>query len=158
MRSYLLNVPFLLVCLTTFFSVSTSSQSIDLDVNGIKITAKYKAIVRKLGRPISDRTGGSVPCGDRMRTLKYDGLTLILESGEPDSLGLYKVEVTSRKWSVAGTRIGDSKTTILNKFGRVSESVENGKRYLPYFIPDGYARYHLKRNRVSKVEWEFNFC
>jgi len=57
------------------------SQVINPRVNGLDIGAKYPAIVRKLGRPISDKRDGEVPCGGAMRTLRYNGLVLRLEIG-----------------------------------------------------------------------------
>lgn len=147
-----------LVGLFALFSGGASSQTIDLDIKGLKVTATYKAIVAKLGKPITDVKGGTVPCGDRMRTLKYPGMILRLESGGMDPLGLYKVEVTSRKWSINGVRIGDRSSKVIQRFGQTSKMLENRREYLPYFIPDGYARFYLRGNRVSKIEWEFNFC
>ncbi|MGD9562683.1 MAG: hypothetical protein AB7F88_11900 [Pyrinomonadaceae bacterium] len=82
-----------------------------------------------------------------MRTLRYKGLVLRLESGGLDPLGLYSVEVTSPKWSISGLRIGASWNQVVAKFGRG-----------PHFIIDGYAHLHFKRNRLIKMRWEFNFC
>jgi hypothetical protein len=130
------------------FTVSGSNaQVINPRINSLDIGAKYRAIVKKFGRPISDRRGGEVPCGGAMRSLRYNGLILSLEVGDANPLGLYKVEVTSPKWTVSGLRIGVSRREVISKFGRG-----------PYFIKDGYARFHYKRNKLIKMEWEFNFC
>ena len=65
-----------------FFTVGgINAQVINPRVNGLNIGAKYPAIVKKLGRSISDKCGGDAPCGETMRTLRYDGLVLRLEIG-----------------------------------------------------------------------------
>ena len=125
-----------------------NAQVINPRIKGLSIGSKYKDIVKNLGRPISDKLGGNVPCGgDTMRTLFYKGLVLRLEVGGTRPLGLYKVEVSSPKWSVSGLRIGARRIDVVKKFGPG-----------PYFISDGYARFQFKRNRLLKMEWEFNFC
>ena len=60
---------------------------------------------------------------------------------------LYKVEITSNKWSVSGLHIGARQREIVKKFGAG-----------PYFIKDGYANFQYQRGRLVKMEWEFNFC
>lgn len=153
------NILCLIFILVAAFSVSSSyAQTIDLDVNGIRIQASYDSIIKKLGKPISDKRKGEVPCGESMRTLNYDGLILMLEVGGLEPLGLYKVEVTSRRWLVSGSRIGDSKKKVIKTIGQGKELEENGDHYLSYFIEDGWARFHFDGNRLKKVAWEFNFC
>lgn len=124
-----------------------TGQIISPRINGLDMGAKYPDIVRKLGRPLSDRRGGKVPCGGAMRTLYYNGLVLRLETGGRESFGLYKVEVTSSKWAVSGIRVGASRSELVKKFGRG-----------PYFINEGFARFYFRKNRLIKMQWEFNFC
>lgn len=149
---------FLALTIFAIGSASVSAQHIDLRLNGLKIGAKYGSIVKKLGKPVSDRRWGNVPCGDDMRTLRYDGLEIRLESGGDNPLGLYRVVVTKSKWSMSGIRIGDSRTTVTRKFGTGRSMSEHGQRFLSYSIVDGYANFYFRKNRLAKVEWEFNFC
>ena len=74
-----------------------NAQNINPRIDGLGIGSEYTAIVKKLGKPHSDKRGGEVPCGDTMRTLYYRGLVLRLEVGGMSPLGLYKVEITSNK-------------------------------------------------------------
>ncbi len=82
-----------------------------------------------------------------MRTLRYDGLVLRLEEGGTKPLGLYKLEIASPNWLVSGLRVGASRSKVVSKLGRG-----------PYFIEDGFAHFYFKRNRLVKMQWEFNFC
>jgi hypothetical protein len=81
-----------------------------------------------------------------------------MEVGGSKPLGLYKAEVTSRRWRVSGVRIGDSKAKVLRRFGRVDEFKEKGKHYLRYWIKDGWSNFYFNRNRLRAVAWESNFC
>jgi hypothetical protein len=137
----------LLFGMVLFAATPLTAQVTHPQVSGLDIGAKYSDIVRKLGRPISDRQGGKVPCGGAMRTLRYNGLVLRLETGDTDPLGLYKVEVTSAKWMVSRLRIGATRREVLSKLGPG-----------PYFIDDGYLNFYYRKNKVIKIEWEFNFC
>lgn len=134
-------------------------QNIDLRVNGIGNGDKYPAIVKALGRPASSVRRGEVPCGDAMQTLRYNGLLLRLEVGGPNPFGLYKTQVTSPDWNVSSIRVGARKAEVISKFGNAEEMVEGKRRYLWYWINDGWARFYLGRgNQVTMIEWEFNFC
>jgi hypothetical protein len=137
---------------------SVNSQHVNLRLNGLDIGIKYDSIAKKLGKPISDRRLGNVPCGDAMRTLRYDGLQLNLEAGGDNPFGLYRVEVTKPRWSVSGIRIGSRRSDVVRKFGRGTAMTDDGQDYLDYDINDGFARFSFRKNRLRKVEWEFNFC
>ena len=154
--------PFQVILLSALFLslvFVAKAQTIDLRVNGIGIGDKYPAIVKALGRPASSVRRGEVPCGDAMQTLRYNGLLLRLEVGGPNPLGLYKVQITSPDWNVSGIRLGASKAEIISTFGKAEEMTEGKRRYLSYWIEDGWARIYLGRgNRVTLIEWEFNFC
>lgn len=88
-----------------------------------------------------------MPCGAAMRTLRYHGLVLRLETGGTQPLGLCKVKVTSPKWSIPGLRIGATRKQVISKFG-------SG----PYFIQDGYAKVEFRKNCLVGMQWEFNLC
>lgn len=145
-RNYVLKPAFLLGIFIAA-TIGINAQVINPRISGLRIGSNYREIVKKLGKPLSDKRRGEVPCGDAMRTLVYPGLVLRLEVGGIKPLGLYKIEVSSPKWLVSGLRIGARRSEVLKKFG--SE---------PRFIKDGYAHFHYKRNRLAKMEWEFNFC
>lgn len=138
-----------LLLLTVVLTASEVNAQVKIHprLNGLDIGAKYLTIVKRLGKPLSDIRGGEVPCGAAMRTLRYRGLVLRLETGGAQPLGLYKVEVTSAKWSISGLRIGATRKQVISKFG-------SG----PYFIQDGYAKVEFRRKRLVGMQWEFNFC
>ena len=144
-----------------FSSQSIFGQTIDLNVNGVEINNSYADVIKKLGKPAKSKKDGNVPCSDgsTRSTLHYSGLILKLESNpEVKDFGVYKVEVTSAKWSVRGVRIGDSKEAVFAKFGKGNELFEVGRPYLAYFIVDGYASFYFHDERLAKIVWEFNFC
>ncbi len=141
-----------------FTSHAAEGQTIDLSVEGLTTQASYESIVRKLGKPVSDRRTGNVPCGEAMRILRYPGLTLKLEVGSPQPFGLYRIKVTSRRWLVSDLSVGDSKATIIKRFGRGRPIRDGNSTYLGYLMKEGYASFHIRQNRVTKIEWEFNFC
>lgn len=137
------------------------AQIIKLNVNGVQITASKSEVLRRLGKPVSSRVGGIVPCSDgsTRRTIRYPGLVLRLEANaDVRDFGVYEIDVTSPKWLVSGLRIGTQKRNVIKKFGHGRVLKENGKSYLAYFIEDGYASFHFKKNRLVKLSWEFNFC
>lgn len=140
---------FLMIVTVTFglSSALTAQTVFRADVNGLGVGSGYKQIIRKLGKPNSDIRRGEVPCGNSLRTLRYNGLILYLEVGGTRPLGLYKVEATSPRWSVNDLRIGVSKQKIVDRFGKP-----------PYFIEDGYVNLSFKENKLTKIVWEFNFC
>jgi hypothetical protein len=144
-----------------YLLASASAQTISVDVNGIDIGSSRSEVQRRLGKPVSSRIGGIVPCNDGSirRTLRYPGLIMHLESSRQSrDFGVYDISVTSARWSIAGIKIGATRSAVVAKFGNGRVLRENGKPYLTYFIKDGYASFYFTNNRLTKVFWEFNFC
>ena len=151
---------FLGVFLVHFWS-PIYTQTVKLDVNGVRFTTSRAEVRKKLGRPSSDKIGGDVPCdgGAARRTIRYPGLILRLASdpGEPE-FGVYAVGVTSGRWSVSGVRIGSTKNVVLRKLGKGKALSRHEPSQLGYVLDEGYADFYFTKNRLTKVFWQFNFC
>jgi len=139
-----------------------SAQRIDLEVKGIDVGASYQTVLRQLGKPLSRKNGGIVPCSDGsiLLTLRYQGLKIELYSDdEGKSFYVFTMEVTSPKWSLSGLNIGATLKDVQAKFVQTRKPTkESGLENLSYFITDGYANFWFRNNKLVKVDWELNLC
>jgi hypothetical protein len=137
-------------------------QAIKLEVKRVDIGASHKTVIRRLGKPLSSKKGGTNPCGGTKLTLRYSGLTVTLDSVDTDGQNFIVVslEVASPKWEVAsGIRTGASLQDVRSKFGQSSElRKKKGMYYVSYFVTDGYANFYFRNKKLVKVEWDLNLC
>lgn len=91
-------------------------DEIDLRIAGIDIGSRHREVIKALGQPIKSVRGryheGS---SEHELTLKYDGLSIDLLY-VPDRV-VVAFQVTSRKWNVAGIRVGDDESVLKSRFG-----------------------------------------
>jgi hypothetical protein len=138
-----------------------AQDSISLKVKGIEIGATYPQVTRRFGKPLSSSEDGENPCGSKKLVLRYPGLVFTLD-GET-SLRYFivvAIEVTSPKYPVAPTiGVGASLAKVRSKLGRRGKlTKEAGGQKLSYFIRDGFADFHFRKNKLVKAVWEMNLC
>ncbi len=137
------------------------AETIDLKVKGVTVGASYKTVLRRLGKPLSGKKGGTNPCGNTKLTLRYSGLVIKLDDdGSGRNFTVISIESTSPKWSVAsGISIGANLKKVQTKFGKTEKPIkELGLEKLSYFIQDGYANFYFRSKKLVKVIWELNLC
>jgi hypothetical protein len=152
---------FLILFVAFVLSLPAPAQTIDLQVGGVEIGTTYPTVIQKLGKPVSKKKGGIVPCGsndETLLTLRYRGLALELTEGLSGKFFVFTAKVTSPKWSVSGIRVGASVEDVKKKFGSGELTKEKGLEYLSYYITDGYANFVFQNNKLVKVDWELNLC
>jgi hypothetical protein len=142
------------------FPLTASAQTIELKVNGIEIGAYYSTVLKKLGKPLSKKKGGSFPCDDdRMMTMRYAGLILKLIPDNNNRYFVAAMEVTSRKWVTSGIMVGANIKDVQRRFGRNDKPrKEKVSENLPYFIKDGYANFYFRNKKLVRINWELNAC
>lgn len=141
--------------------LSICSQTIDLNVRGIKIGTTQQAVLRKLGKPRSTTRGGYYPCDDGpKRTLKYPGLVLkLLQSSDGKVFFVAAVDITSVKWRVAPKiGIGSGLKEVVAKFGTKKIETQNGRKTVTYLMDEGNAVFTFLRGKAVKIVWAFNVC
>jgi hypothetical protein len=154
---------FLLFVLVTLFALPLTalSQPLDLKIKGVEIGTPYSTVIRKLGKPLSRKESSGFPCDDGpMLTLHYLGLTIkLIEDNNGRNFFVASMEVTSPKWIISETAIGESIKDVQRKFGKNNKMrKEKGLENLPYFIKDGYANFYFRNKKLVKVAWELNAC
>ncbi len=91
---------FIALLLAFGLPLGVSGKVIDLRVKGVEIGTRYRTVLRKLGKPLSSKNGGSYPCDDdnRMMTLRYPGLIIkLIDEDERKYFFVASMEVTSRR-------------------------------------------------------------
>lgn len=154
----LLFISFTIVAL----SLTASAQVIDLQVKDVKIGTPYSEVIKKLGKPLLSKKGGSFPCDtdNSMLTLRYPGLIInLIEAGDGTGFIVASMKVTSPKWSVAsGINVGASLKDVRATFGDSEIEKESGSQYLSYAMAEGFAKFYFRNNKLIKIAWEFNIC
>ena len=121
-----LSIVLLSVTGTVFSQVSTKSG---LKVNGVALGDSYQQVVRKLGKPSSEKKRKADECvGGTEMILSYPGLRFRLwdEPDNPKKFSVGFLEVTSAKWNVSGARIGITAAAVKKLFGtRTGEEIDS---------------------------------
>lgn len=155
----------LLLLLLLFFCRLTpnvqAQNTISLNVKGIEIGATYLQVIRRFGKPPSSSESGENPCGGKKLVLRYPGLVFTLD-GET-SLRYFivvAIEVSSPKYPVApAIGVGASLAKVRSKLSRKDKLLrEADGQKLSYFIRDGFADFHFRRNKLVKAVWRMNLC
>ena len=151
----------LFLVLFTVFALSlavSAQETIEFDVNGVKIETTEAEVIQKLGKPLSRKKGVSNnECrGGSQVILHYPGLVFDLDI--KDKSGVAATTVTSPKWSFSGIRIGASISEVEKKFGDGKAERKKGLDYLNYIVGDGFAEFVFQKGNLVKIYWEFNFC
>lgn len=142
-------------------AISAQDEDGNLQFNGIKILTSKAEVIRKLGKPLSSSkiTDAENECRGDLLRLRYSGLTLELEGDEADGKSVIATAVvTSSKWSVSGVRIGESIGEVKKKLKFGGARKEKGLDYLIYYSGDGAAEFIFRKDKLVKIDWEFNFC
>ncbi len=112
---------------TVLSQVSTAEG---LKVNGVALGDSYRQVVRKLGKPSSERKRKGDECvGGTEMTLRYPGLELRLwdDVDNPKNFTVGWFEVKSAKWSVSGTKVGQTIAAVRKLLGKpATVQTENG--------------------------------
>ena len=134
-------------------------------VNGLGLDAKYSEVIRKLGKPTRDVTDRSInECtGSRLRTLYYPGLKVELFDAETDLFKVFAFEVTSSKWDVSGSRVGDSTAAVQKLFGTRGRKVEKvGAGTVWYYEMNeeapGLSNFHFRNGKLAKIYFGYTMC
>jgi hypothetical protein len=156
MKQFLFFVSLILFTLPT----GAVAQTIDLKVKGVDIGASYQTVLRQLGKPLSNRKGGTNPCGGTKQVLRYSGLKITLDEDEDKQNIVVLIEVTSPKWEVAsGVSIGASLENVRAKFSQSHDlSKESGFDVLTYSDGDGALTFYFRNKKLVKVTRDLNLC
>lgn len=145
--------------------LSQNSPAAGLTVNGIGLDAKYLTVIKKLGKPIRESTTRKIDecIGSRLRTLFYSGLKVELVEGERNDFTIFSFEVTSAKWNVSGTRVGDPAATVEKLFGKTGRTVEmepTGPRWFYEMSAEnpGGSNFYFRSGRVFKISSTYEMC
>ena len=135
---------------TIFSQVSTREG---LKVNGVALGDTYQQVVRKLGKPSSEKKRKADECvGGVELTLRYPGLELRLwdDSENPKKFTVGWFEVKSAKWNVSGARVGITSEAVRKLFGaRTSEEIDARTRLRRWY-------YEMDEN-ISPGNTNFSF-
>jgi hypothetical protein len=150
----------------TFFTLysSVTAQVTNFKVNGVGIASTYSVVVKKLGKPLSSKKGGIVPCseGSTLLTLRYKGLEIWLSKDEAEkSFSVFAIWLTSSKWSVSGINIGSTVKSVKTKFGQPYHQTRDGLLGLHYNNNrgvSGAASFYFRGNRLKKADMYLNYC
>ncbi len=141
--------------------LNASAQTIDLKVKGVEIGTSYSSVLEKLGKPLSSKVGGIVPCSDgsKLLTVRYQGLVIELSKDvDETNFTVFSMTVTSPRWSMSGINIGADIKNVRTKYGSSKLIKDEGMDSLIYYITDGFATFYFRNKKLVKVRWEFNFC
>lgn len=153
--------------LLTFFTLSLpiSTRATDFKVNGIGIGSNYFAVMKRLGKPLSSKKGGIVPCSDGSTklTLLYKGLEIRLSRDEDEKFfTVYAMFVSSSEWSVLGISIGSPMKNIKATFGEpYHQTRASGLLELHYNNNKGIsgaASFYFRNNKLKRVRLYHNHC
>jgi hypothetical protein len=146
------------------FAISTFAQVSLLEgpkVNGLGLSATYKEVVAKFGKPTTDRIYKVNECiGDRTRTLRYPGLMIEMDE-QSGTFHVFSFEITSPKYDVSGVKIGDTPATVQRRFGTKKRTVENPGPLWYYEMPDenpGSTNFHFRRGKLVKIQATYMMC
>lgn len=159
--------PFLILLLVTpVFSQNSITKGVT--VNGIALGASYFEVVRKFGKPASEKKRKADECvGGTEMTLRYPGIKFLLwdDPGDPKKFSVGWFEVTSAKWSVSGARVGDTTAAVKKRFGTRSQE-EPAKRNQPliwYYelnpeVSPGSTSFSFRGGKVVSISSMWLMC
>ena len=154
---------FLLVFAGSAYSQSSLPEG--PKVNGIGLGAKYAEVVRKLGKPTREVTNRNVDecIGSRIRTLYYPGLKLEFFDETRNVYTVFSAEITSPKWQISGTKIGDASASVQKLFGTNGRTTaKEGAEVIWYYDMNedapGSSNFHFRNGRLIKVVFGYTMC
>ena len=147
-----------------FFAITTFAQVSLLEgpkVNGIALSATYKQVLAKFGKPSSDKINKVDECiGDRTRTVKYPGLMFEMDE-QKGTFHVYSFEVTSPMYDVSGVKVGNAPAAVQQRFGTRKRTVENpGPRWF-YDMTDenpGGTNFYFREGKLVKIQTSYMMC
>ena len=158
----------LLPILVLIFAASGFAQSSlpsGPKVNGVGLDATYAEVVRKLGKPTRQVTDKNLDecTGSHIRTLYYPGLKIELFDAEKNVYKVFSFEITSAKWDVSGSKLGDSSAKVQKLFGtRGRSSEKDGAETIWYYEMNedapGLSNFHFRNGKLSKVQFGYTMC
>ena len=140
--------------------IVSSAQTIDFKVRGVGLGTSYKEVLRRLGKPMSNKKGGTNSCGGEMQVLRYSGLTITLDENEDKQNAVIFIEVASPKWKInSGGSVGASLKSVLAKFGQPDTTkIKSGLNALVYLDGDGSVTFYFRNKKLVKAVREENLC
>ena len=135
-------------------------------VNGLGLGATRIEVLKKLGKPLSETKRDAGECiGGTEMTLRYPGLKLVLWD-DPDDARKFtvgEVEVTSAKWDVSGSRVGQTSAEVKRLFGtRSLEEKQAGSPVWFYYMDEnispGSTNFHFRSGKVVKIVSLWQMC
>lgn len=134
-----------------------------LRVSGVGLSAPYKAVIAKFGKPVRETTRKGDECvGGRLRTVRYAGLSFDLTDSDGKNFTVFSIEVTSARWNVSGAKIGDTQAAVKKRFGtRSSEETIAGNRVWFYEMAEenpGSSNFYFRGGKVVKILTGYEMC
>lgn len=155
----------LLVVLVLACAAWSQSPLVDgLKVNGVGLGAKYRDVIKKLGKPTRTVTSKKIDecIGSYIRTMTYPGLELELDDAG-GGYTVYSMEITSGNWDLSGVKLGDTTAAVQKRFGtrkRTVEKHESGPFWFYDMTDDnpGGTSFYFRGGKLVKVSSTYTMC
>ena len=166
MRLHLLVI--LLLLLVTCVTAQKNLREVSLRINGVGNGTSYSTVLKKLGRPSKRKTEKVRPseaCSNLAEThltLFYPGLEIaLLGDGRGRKLDVYRIDVTAKKWSASGIRIGANSKTLVAKFRRPNSEAEISGEHVFYYVTPGNTggvNFYFRNSRLVRILMNETLC
>ena len=133
----------------------------ELKVKDVKLGDSEVFVLKKLGKPLSNKRTGDFACGNAEKTLRYSGLVVKVEKdNEGKNYNVVSIKISSSKWQLSGVSVGADVKEIHAKFkNRHHWTMEDsGVKGLHYPNGDGGASFWFQDNKLVSIDWEYNWC
>jgi hypothetical protein len=143
-------------------------REVDLQVNGIGSGTSYSTIVKKLGKAkqsIKESTPAGTACSDEDETyltLFYPGLEIaLIGDGKGKGLSVVEIEITSKKWTASGIRIGAGIKEVKARFGQPNSEAKSSKEITLYYVTKdnlGMVNFYFRNRKLIKILMKETLC
>jgi hypothetical protein len=156
--------------LILFLFAATAYSQVSLSqgakVNGLGLGSTRAEVVGKLGKPVSETKRKADECvGGTEMTLRYPGLRFVLwdDPDNPKKFSVGQFEVTSVKWDVSGTKVGQASAAVRKVFGtRSAEEKQSGLPVWFYYMDEnispGSTNFHFRNGKIIKIVSLWQMC
>lgn len=160
----------LLIALLFFSAFSSAGQTSLREgptVNGITLGATRGEVVKRFGKPLSERRREAEPCvGGTELTLRYRGAIITLwddpEDGSRFIVG--QIEVTSATWPVSGMKVGETSASVRAHFGKPNAQENDPRTKLPVWYYEmseespGSTNFTFRNGKLAKITAVYLMC
>lgn len=154
------------ILLLAFAASAQTSLRSGPTVNGLPLGATREQVIRKLGKPTSEKKGKADECvGGTEMTLQYPGLKFWLwdDAEKPGKFTVGQFEVTSAAWDVSGSRVGQTSAAVKKMFGSKFTSETKSGRTIWYYEMDedkgpGNTNFTFRNGKLVNIFTMYLMC